>query len=717
MSGPWEKYQTEESGPWSRYSGRRGGQQPAVTGGQFVDRTNELGRAGVGGLAAVIPGLRQAAGAYEGATGRQVMPDSAPEGLLESGFDFLGKTVPMSLLASGALAHRGAQAAALPIQRGFQGGIDRLAQDTSRFMSQTPVRAGMAEVGGGFGAGVGESLGAQTDLPGARTVGATVGGMSGAMGGAAIPAAVRNARSTISRFSEDLLPTTEWSAHSRAAKQIQRDTADPQGAARLVREAEGPITGAQATGEEGLMARQAAIEREFPATRAAVESGRRRAAESLTSDIRTVQGEPLEPGQWHQRIVQATAPDGAEITRGDPDQMLTQAYKAFDPAYRIVDGQQIPTAGLRERVTGAVSDPTIYGGEEAAPRALRWVNSRLEQLTGDVVDAGQIRRIRTEVRDARRGMTGDNFKSDREVMDAADRALTQHLNDNITDEGLTSSLRQLDHQYRKHMVLTDASAQGDRGATPDSLLNTIRQNLTPGQVARNEPGGLDDLRALGRWGQSARTVMGKPDEARLMVRDLPDADKPMFRAGFVQELMTDARKTNPDEGLDFIDGSSLLAAIRREGPTLDAMGVTATDKARMLDIGKQLMTVQRQSPQATAQIFEDGPSNVLQLVAALSGAKAGQRIAGGGMGSSLVLAQFGSKLMRNALSLAVKDASVDVMVQAAQPTAKGRELYAALLTRPTASVKEQDRAAKIIMGYMYPTAGVAVEEVQENFPR
>jgi hypothetical protein len=721
----------------------RGTQQAAVTGRDAMDAINRLGRFGMGGIASVIPFSRQGAEAYGQLTGRQVLPEPGerPEGLLERGFEVAGQTLPLSLATSGLLAQRGAAMVADPVARGIQPTIDRLSRETSRFWSQSPVTAGASEIGGVLGAGAGmEALsGAQVPsipipivgvrtpefaLPQSEMLGGIGGGVVGGAGGAVIPTVVGRGRQITSRFAEDLFPSTEWSIMNRAAKQLQRDTADPQGAAARALAAQDPITGAQATGEAGLMARQAAVEREFPATRSAVASGKERAVTRLTEEFRTIQGEPLAPGEWQQRLVQATAPEGVTITRGDPDQMLSEAYRAFDPGYRFIDNLPMPTVGLQDSVERAVTNPAIYGGEEAAPRAMAWLNNRLGQLEGDVVTAGDIRRIRTEVRDNRRKVEN---RSDKEVLDAAEEALTQHLNANIRDPEIAQALQFQDQQYRKHVVLTDAFSKTDFGATPETLFDAIRGSLTRGQVARGETGGLgvrpspDDaeqalggLRALGRMGQSGQSVMGDPYRAGQIIRDLPEPDKQTFRAGFVNELMTDARRTV--EGADVIDGAALLATIRREAPTLDAMGFTATDKARMTDIANRLMTVQRDPESVAAKIYEDGPSNVLELVFAIAGARAGQRASGGGLGPSLVLAGFGSNLMRRTLGKIFTDGSVEKLMQAAQPTQEGRELYAALLTRPTASIREQDQAARVIRGYMFPTADIGAREIIENFP-
>jgi hypothetical protein len=72
--------------------------------------------------------------------------------------------------------------------------------------------------------------------------------------------------------------------------------------------------------------------------------------------------------------------------------------------------------------------------------------------------------------------------------------------------------------------------------------------------------------------------------------------------------------------------------------------------------------------------------------------------------------------MRSTLGKIFTDGSVEKLMQAAQPTREGRELYASLLIRPTASIKEQDDAARVIRSYMFPVAEAGMEEILQNIP-
>jgi len=158
--------------------------------------------------------------------------------------------------------------------------------------------------------------------------------------------------------------------------------------------------------------------------------------------------------------------------------------------------------------------------------------------------------------------------------------------------------------------------------------------------------------------------------------------------------------------------------VTREADTLRAMGLSSTDVARMQHLANTAQMVQRQSPEQLSDMFADGPATLMELAAAISGAKWGQAASGAGpgptgIGSSLVLAQFGSRTTRRLLSTVFDDASTRILREASEPTARGRELYQALLTTPTASVREQERAAGVILGYLYPGAAVGAQEIGE----
>ena len=116
------------------------------------------------------------------------------------------------------------------------------------------------------------------------------------------------------------------------------------------------------------------------------------------------------------------------------------------------------------------------------------------------------------------------------------------------------------------------------------------------------------------------------------------------------------------------------------------------------------------TPKQLDTLLTEGPSNILQLFATLVGAKSGQHMAGKGIGSSLVLAQYFSKRARNTLGKIFGDEAQRILTAAH----KDPELYAALLTRPTSPVKEQDKAARVINAWLYGVGEFATDEVDQE---
>jgi hypothetical protein len=260
-----------------------------------------------------------------------------------------------------------------------------------------------------------------------------------------------------------------------------------------------------------------------------------------------------------------------------------------------------------------------------------------------------------------------------------------------------------------------AQAMSDRGINPNSLHQAIRANTSQGPYAR---GAEDSMRSMARFGEDVATVMGKPSEAKLLVRGLSDTDKQAFRSTFTNKLMQDAARQDDATGEMILHGPTLKRMLTEQAETLDAMGVSATDRTRLNHIADTVMMVQRQSPEQLNDLFADGPATLMQLAAAISGAKWGQAASAAGpgptgIGSSLVLAQFGSRTMRRALSSIFDDASYKLLVAASQPTADGRKLYQAMLTTPLSTVKQQEKAGSVILGYIYPGAAQGAQDIKE----
>jgi hypothetical protein len=191
-------------------------------------------------------------------------------------------------------------------------------------------------------------------------------------------------------------------------------------------------------------------------------------------------------------------------------------------------------------------------------------------------------------------------------------------------------------------------------------------------------------------------ALKSPELAARMARDMdPEQVKNDLRAEFLKR----SSFTRPD-GTETLSGKRLIQTLRESRESLLAAGFTEEELKRIERVGSTLNMIDARSPKEVAQLLEDAPGTVLRLVAAIAGAKWGQRIAGAGMGSSLVLAQFGSRVMQDRLKSLLRD-DADLLLRAAMTN---KELFAALLVRPTSPVKEQVRAARIINAFLVPAA-------------
>jgi hypothetical protein len=129
--------------------------------------------------------------------------------------------------------------------------------------------------------------------------------------------------------------------------------------------------------------------------------------------------------------------------------------------------------------------------------------------------------------------------------------------------------------------------------------------------------------------------------------------------------------------------------IRENRDVMRAIGMSEQDIGRTQRMAREISIIEQKPPAAVAQLFEDGPANVMQLAAALIGAKQGQAIAGRGMGSSLVLAQFMSNRARRVLASMTSDQAARLMKDAATDP----ELYRAMLTRSVSTPTARQQAA------------------------
>ena len=132
---------------------------------------------------------------------------------------------------------------------------------------------------------------------------------------------------------------------------------------------------------------------------------------------------------------------------------------------------------------------------------------------------------------------------------------------------------------------------------------------------------------------------------------------------------------------------------------MKALGMSKGDADRLKSIAESIRMMEKKSPQAVDRLFEDGPASILQLAAALTGAKSGQRMSGGGLGSSLVLAQFMSNKARQSLATLTSDEAERLMRDAVTDP----KLYRALLTK-NLGVREMKKKAAYLESWLLASA-------------
>lgn len=211
--------------------------------------------------------------------------------------------------------------------------------------------------------------------------------------------------------------------------------------------------------------------------------------------------------QFKQTLLEQGVAPGAAINRsGDLNQMLSDAYDTFDPAYDAV--RNFPVAGTRTGVSRglqqAAADPAILADDNARTTVSNWLRNQATQLPqGQPLESGDLLDLRSEIRKRVRGLTDD---AQRDLLQNAEQRLTSHINGQLPPDAATA-LAQTDAQYSRYKILENALRKsGDRpgGFTPSQLSGAIREATDSGAYARGG-GQLRDLASAGA--ETFQTVM------------------------------------------------------------------------------------------------------------------------------------------------------------------------------------------------------------------
>lgn len=652
----------------------------------FLDKAKSAGRYGIDivnevnrGLLSFLPAMAREK--LEG-IGIGVETDFGKTGF-GKGVNYTGMALPFMF---------GAPAAGTvgPQMLGRTGVFKTLIDDIANFAVNNPKMYFGTEVAGNIGAGaaghVAEEGGAgpTTQLISEAVGGLTVGGLA-SVG----PRSLRAMRESISA---NLMPMTEEGGMIRAARQTQARAGSPEAAQeaaqRLETIPEG-VTPAQWIGDERLMAQEARLLQDNPEldniVRQELQEARLIGQEELLDSF----GRPRTRQEWEVSVLEKVTPKGTVITPGASDEMLDQAYRSFAPLYDEVKGFDIPSGGLTQRVSNAAYDPAIMAGDPERDQVKNWFNNMASQFDDvtefDIIPSESLVSMRSNVRTERRAQSRRGNQERADLLGAVESQLTRVLETNIPAP-IRRTLRAADSQYRKYKIVENAIFNaGDANLSPEMLSQSIRQGglTSNSRYARGVDPTTQQMRRQAMGGRSTTEVLGDPQRASMFVRDLDAVERQAVHADFADVLFNRAKASGAEateSGIGLISGDKLLRDLTENQVVMENLGMSLDEIQRLRNMGESIQAMANKSPSAVTELFEDGPASIMQLIAALAGAKGGQRMAGGGLGSSMVMAQYMSNKARNTLARLTSNEAQNLMKQAVTDP----QLYQALLTKPTA---------------------------------
>lgn len=638
----------------------------------------------------------------------------------ETTLERLGAAGGEALLTGGAAAATLVpKAGAVAATPSTQSGLRALGDEIGEFLVKSPGKFAAAETAGGAGAEGAGQLAERADLgPVGQLLSRLFGGIAG---GVAPTSALRTARGAKAAI-QDKIPGL--APERRAAKSLQEAVADPEAVAQAALTARKGVTPAQAADSPTLRAKEQRVLEDAPEVAAQVAAGKTAAQEATLDELASQFGPGTDRRVWEQNVVSRAAPEGAEIPIGEVDDMVRSTAQSFNRAYRDAEGFPIRdevvrveggNVPLRETIADAAADPAVLTGQNVRNRIGTWLEGRYDALVtrGErvggpddapltQVDSADLLELRQVVRQQQRqkaaaGRTSADAQAEAELLNNADRAITDALESQLPAEA-SAALRATDARYTDFKVVEGAVVRsGDKGLTPQALQASLRGARTPGQVARGETGELGVLAEQGRPAADLLKPSATDAQARRLIRNMAPEQRLAVRSDLNAELSLRASQ----RGKTDVDGAKYLKEIDANEARLRASGFEDKDISNMRQIGRELKMIQSRNPAAVDALLTGDVNKAFRLVAAIAGSRAGTRalklLGGtGGAGPSLILAQFGSRTMQQSLTRLSID-KADEIIRAAMTD---RELFAALMTKPTDTIKVQADAARTINAWL-----------------
>ncbi len=558
--------------------------------------------------------------------------------------------------------------------------------------------------------------------PGTQMAAGVAAGVLAGITPAAIPRIGRN----LARWGmRNIFPMTAEGAEFRAAAQMQDRAEDPIAAARAALDAPEGITPARATGERRLMAQERRVFEDDPILDKQIREDLEASIKRAEDELRGLFGTPRGRESWEQAVFQRVAPEGVEIRAGTSEQMLDQLYKEFRPLYDQFKGYPImpnlfgPRKTSLETMIKNVPETNRIQADQATRDA---VNRRLQSIWGGlkrrikpdkdgtpIADSGDFLKFRQRLREEGRTASKRGDRVSASLYRIAEEKVNNVLRSQFKPEVL-KELNRVDSHYRNYKLVEDATYRGagtEKGLSPEGLLASLKNSASSkGGYARGEQ---LELRSIAVSGKPIAKMINEPARIRRAVETMSEADVANAKSDFFDTIVRKSMVSQDEtEG---VSGAKLKRMLEHYGESALAVRMTEDDMVRANTIADELITAERSSPAAVSQLYEDGPSNILQLFATLVGAKHGQRIAGRGMGSSLVLAQYFANKARGLLSLVTTEQATALLTRAQTDG----ELYAHLLTKPNVKPVVQIQSAQFINAYLAEMARETGVETMEHF--
>lgn len=614
-------------------------------------------------------------------------------------------------------------------KRGVRSALRSAVTELAESAAQNPKAFAAAEIAGAAGAGAAAGVAREAAQnkelgPTGTAVAETAAGLAGGAAGATIPVGTLNTVRSMGRWmSNDLaqilgaMPMTGWlmrqvpglnlwpehvaktTAERRAATELQRLSGDPKAAAQAALDAPEGVSPARATGEPGLMGLETLIMKDDPAFGRMITESLETAVNRAQGALRDLYATPRGRQDWERAIVSHGAMPGTEIPLGSPRQMLNTAYESFGPAYEPF--KQYPAkprlfeltrnTPLNVMFRNLVNSRTTMAGEDTRRSVGRWLDGKMTALnrrqnkegyitTGDLLD------LRSDIRAKIREASDTTDGTDRaELLEMAESRVNQVLKSWLPPDSMPQ-LNAVDRQYGVLKTLMAAMRSSkDEQLTPDNVLAQLRY------------GGNRALRQDAQSGRPAQDFLGKggADRARVVYEQMDEPSRANLRGDLVHTLADKATKDGVLDGATFGRLLTQNAAVARN------MGMSHEEIGKLERVSQSLRMMQRPSPGASDRMLHDGPSDVMNLMASLIGAKVASEVTGatGSRAGALPVAGFMTRYYRKLLNAMTGDRAATLLIEASRP--ENKALYAALLTRNTDPPIKHKQAARLLNMWLY----------------